>query len=132
MKTVATVESLTGGLLSSKITSIPGSSKFYKGSLITYSNEVKEIFRINTSKGVVNAETALEMAKAGKKLLKVDICISLTGNAGPDVLDNKKVGLVYVALNDKVYELNLKGSRNTIRKKAAKFAFNLLKKEISI
>ena len=126
MKTIGSVESLTGGLFATKITETPGASKFFKGTIITYSNDIKEKLGVDTSNGVVNKEVALQMALKGKEFLGVDTCVSFTGNAGPDVLDGKEVGLVYIAINDLVYELNLKGDRQEIREQAVNFALKKL------
>ena len=119
---IATVESFTGGLMAAKITSMPGASKYYKGSLISYSNEIKELLGVDTSNGVINEKVALEMALKGKEYFNVDLCISFTGNAGPTAMENKPVGEVYISFNDKVYPLTLKGNRDQIRNQAVEFA----------
>ena len=96
--TIGSIESLTGGLFASNLTSIPGVSKVFKGSVVSYATEVKEMV-VNVSKdvvtnyGVVSKECALEMALNGKKLLGVDVCVSFTGNAGPSAMENKEVGI---------------------------------------
>lgn len=138
--TIGSIESLTGGLFASNLTSIPGVSKVFKGSVVSYATEVKEMV-VNVSKdvvtnyGVVSKECALEMALNGKKLLGVDVCVSFTGNAGPDVMDGKKVGTVYIGLiiNDdiEVFELNLSGDRNKIREECVKIAFEKIYKKLS-
>lgn len=130
MKTIGSVESFTGGLFASTIISKPGASKYFKGSLVTYATELKEKFGIDTSHGVVSKETALSMALKGKEILGVDYCLSFTGNAGPDTLENKKVGEVYIAINEKVFALNLSGDRNSIREQAVSFALKELEKII--
>ncbi|MCK5945722.1 MAG: CinA family protein [Mycoplasmataceae bacterium] len=122
MKTLSSIESLTGGLFASEITSKPGASKYFKGSIVTYQNEIKEKLGIDTTNGVINKETALAMSKAGRKYFDSDICVSFTGNAGPEAMDGKPVGLVFIAINNDVYELNLSGDRNSIRKQAVEFA----------
>lgn len=103
--TVATVESCTAGALSSMITSVPGASEYYMGSLITYSNEEK-MKQAHVSKetllkyGAVSEETAREMAEGGRKRLEVDYCISTTGIAGPDGGSKEKpVGTVWIAIS---------------------------------
>ena len=123
---IATVESFTGGLMAAKITSMPGASKYYKGSLISYSNEIKELLGVDTSNGVINKEVALEMALKGKKYFNADLCISFTGNAGPTAMEDKSVGEVYIAFNDKVYPLALRGNRDEIRNQAIEFAWEKL------
>lgn len=86
--TLGSVESMTGGLFAGKFTSIPGSSKVFKGSIVTYATEIKEkVVGVNIETiekyGVVSEEVAKEMAEKGRTLLNVDICVSVTGNAGP-------------------------------------------------
>lgn len=130
MKTIGSVESFTGGLFASTIISKPGASKFFKGSLVVYAPQIKEKFGIDTSRGLVSKETALSMAQKGKEILDVDYCVSFTGNAGPDVLENKRVGEVYIAINEKVFSLQLSGDRNQIRNQAVSFALKELQKII--
>ncbi len=123
--TLGSVESLTGGLFASELTSIPGASKVYKGSLITYAigEKVKLAHvHLDTIKeySVVSEEVSIEMAKGGKEALDVDICVSVTGNAGPTTEPGgKPVGEVHISvayLNKVIHEkLNLKGDRNHIR-----------------
>src|SRR4030043_690908 len=105
--TIGTVESAPGGRMSDKITNVPGSSDYYKGSIISYSNEAKtDIVGVKKQTlkkhGAVSSQTAIEMAEGGRKLLKVDICISDTGIAGPTgAAPGKPVGLFYVGLSAK-------------------------------
>jgi PncC family amidohydrolase len=86
--TIGTVESATGGRIADRITNVPGSSDYFKGSVVAYSNEVK-IALLGVKKatienyGAVSEQTAWEMARGGRKLLDVDICVSDTGIAGP-------------------------------------------------
>lgn len=127
MKTIGSVESFTGGLFASTLVSIPGASKFFKGAIVSYSNGIKQKLGIDTSRGVISKEMALEMAKRGKTFLGVDFCISFTGNAGPDFMEGKPVGLVFVSINDEVYELKLSGTRNEVRQKAVDFALEKIK-----
>jgi len=127
MKTLGSVESITGGLFASTITSQPGASNFFKGSIVSYANEIKEKLGIDTSSGVVNKEVALAMAKAGKEFLNVDICVAFTGNAGPSTLDDLPVGKVFIAINETVYEQNFSGTRDQIRKQCVTFAFEKIK-----
>lgn len=123
--TFASIESFTGGMFASKIVDIPGASKFFKGSLITYSNEIKEKLGVDISKGVINATVAQEMAIKGKEYFNVDYCFSFTGNAGPSPMESKDIGIVFIAINDKVYELKFDGSREEIRKKSVEFALEI-------
>jgi competence/damage-inducible protein CinA C-terminal domain len=86
--TLGSVESLTAGLFASTICSVPGASKVFKGSFITYATSMKTDF-LNINKafinkyGVVSKEVAREMAIIGRHGLEVDVCVSFTGNAGP-------------------------------------------------
>ena len=124
-KTIGSIESFTGGLFASTVISKPGASAFFKGSVITYSNEIKEKLGVDTSNGVVNKKVALEMAKKGKEFLDVDICVSFTGEAGPES-NEKPTGTVFIAINDLVLELFLEGTRNEIRQQAVEIAFKEL------
>ncbi len=126
--TFASIESITGGMFASEIVTIPGASNFFKGSLVTYTNEIKEKLGIDTSRGVINSKVAQEMALKGQEYFNVDYCFSFTGNAGPLAMEQKKVGLVFIALNEKVYELNFKGNREEIRRQCVNFALELLMK----
>ena len=113
--TVSSVESFTVGNFASMLGSVPGISKVYKGSLVTYQSETKERLLsidhdIIAKYGVVSKEIASLMCVNGKAILNSDICVSFTGNAGPDAMENKPVGEVYIGINFKddisVYKLN--------------------------
>jgi len=103
--TLGTVESATGGLISHLITNIPGSSDYYKGSIIAYSNEAKiNVVGVREDTinqyGAVSYQTAGELAHGGRKLLAVDICLADTGIAGPGgATSGKPVGLFYLGLS---------------------------------
>lgn len=95
--TISTVESFTGGLMASRLTAVAGVSEIYRGSLIAYSGTVKAdwlgldadwLMQV----GTVSAECAKAMALAGQKKFKTDVCVALTGNAGPTALENHPVG----------------------------------------
>ena len=123
-RTLGSVESFTGGLFAKEVNAVSGASHFFKGALVTYASEEKNrILGISYQDidqyGVVSKEVAAQMAANGQKLLNVDYCVSFTGNAGPDAMEGKPVGLVFigVAIYDKVevYEFNLEGSREEIQ-----------------
>ena len=101
---ISFAESCTGGLLSSSITSISGSSKVFKLGLITYSNKSKiDILKVPkkiiNKYGAVSYETCLSMVKNLNKISKTNISVSITGIAGPKGGSKKKpVGLVYIGL----------------------------------
>ena len=86
--TLGSVESLTAGLFASTICSVPGASKVFKGSLVTYATALKsDLLGVDKSLidtfGVVSKEVAREMALRGRRYLDVDVAVSFTGNAGP-------------------------------------------------
>jgi nicotinamide-nucleotide amidase len=103
-KTLATAESCTGGLLGNRLTNVPGSSTYYSGGVVAYSNKLKEkllgVSRTTLSMfGAVSEETAREMAIGARRLTGADIAIATTGIAGPDGgTPDKPVGTVAVAL----------------------------------
>lgn len=102
--TLAAAESCTGGLVSHRITNVPGSSAYYNGSVTAYSNEIKEaVLRVRRDTliqyGAVSEQVALEMARGVRDVLRADIGLAVTGIAGPGGgTPEKPVGLVYVAL----------------------------------
>ena len=105
--TLGSVESMTGGLFAAKFTAIPGSSSVFKGTIVTYATEEK-INVVGVKKetiekhSVVSEEVAKEMAEKGRKLLNVDVCVSVTGNAGPTCEPGgKPVGCFYVGVATK-------------------------------
>ncbi|RJP48224.1 MAG: CinA family protein [Anaerolineaceae bacterium] len=102
--TLATAESCTGGLISDRITDIPGSSVYFAGGVVAYSYEAKAALlgvswnTLNT-KGAVSKETVFEMARGARKALQTDIAISVSGIAGPGGgTPEKPVGATWVAL----------------------------------
>lgn len=103
-KTLATVESCTGGYIAKTITDIPGASSYYLGSIVSYANEIKEKFvgvkrETLDAFGAVSEETAREMAEGIQKQFGTDYAISVTGIAGPGGgTKEKKVGLVYIGI----------------------------------
>ena len=139
--TLGAVESATGGLISHRITNIPGSSDYYKGSVTAYSNETK--IRVVGVKqetidrhGAVSAQVAEEMAEGGRKLLAVDICLADTGIAGPGgATSGKPVGLFYLGLSTqgKTYsrQHNFAGNRDQNKQDAAEAALRWLKEYLS-
>lgn len=121
---LSTVESVTGGKLSNSIIKKAGASKFFKGSLVTYSIESKiNILQIDKDLiykfSPVSKEISFEMVKSGKKILNTDYCISTTGNAGPSTNDDfSKVGQIFISIAtpQKIIteQLSLNGSREEI------------------
>jgi len=126
---IATAESCTGGLVSHRITTIPGSSAYFLGGVVAYSNAVKMSLLsvpedILARVGAVSAECALAMAQGVRTRIGTDIGVSTTGIAGPGgATPTKPVGLVYVACStpwgDHVEEHRFTGNRiETIRASA--------------
>ncbi len=105
-KTMCTAESCTGGYIAHLLTSIPGSSKFYDGSVISYSYKAKEDLlqvdhTILESKGAVSEEIVIQMAKGALKNIQSDYVIAVSGIMGPDGgMPEKPVGTVWVAIGD--------------------------------
>ena len=133
--TLGSVESFTGGLFASTITSVGGASKVFKGSFVTYATEekiniVKIPEEIVNQFGVVSKEVAYHMANNGRHLLNVDVCVSFTGNAGPEAMEGKPVGEVHIGIATaeaaQIYSLQLSGDRNEIRRQAVDFALKKL------
>ena len=126
--TLGSIESMTGGLFAAEFTSVPGSSKVFKGSVVTYATEIKEkVVGVKAETiekyGVVSEEVAREMAEWGRKLLNVDVCVSITGNAGPTCEPGgKPAGYFCIAIStkdktiSKNYQIGKK--RNVVRNRA--------------
>lgn len=112
--TLSTAESITGGLIGSLLTDIPGSSGFFMGGIITYSNESKvRLLGVRpetlSAHGAVSAETALEMARGTRDCFATDLGVSVTGIAGPTgATPGKSIGTTYIAVaseRDETYRL---------------------------
>ncbi len=140
-KTVSAAESLTGGMFSEQITAFDGASQLFKGSIVCYTNEMKEQL-LNVSKqtldknGAVSEECAKEMADQIRKLSNSDIGISFTGVAGPQPLEDKPVGTVFMGISfsgkeTQVYRFHFAGSRNGIRVRTVKYGCHYLVKLLS-
>ncbi len=103
---LTTVESCTGGLVAHLITEVAGSSDYYIGGLVTYSNDLKidlvEVpAEVLSAHGAVSAQVARAMADGGRRRLGADVAVAVTGVAGPDGgTPAKPIGLTYVAVAD--------------------------------
>lgn len=138
--TVTTAESCTGGLLAGRLINVPGISECLKEGYVTYSNEAKEKLlgvpaETLREHGAVSPQTAEAMAAGGARAANVDLCIAVTGIAGPDGgTKEKPVGLVYMSCycRGKLYtEKNqYTGSRSKIREYSVASALTLLRKAI--
>lgn len=137
---ISSVESFTVGNFAAMLGSIPGISKVYKGSLVTYQSNTKERLlgishEVIEKYGVVSKEIASLMCINGKQILDSDICVSFTGNAGPDAMEGKPVGLVYIGIlyeGVNIYELKLKGTRQEIQQQAMDFVIRKLIEKIKV
>ena len=135
--TLTTAESCTGGMLSARLTNVSGVSEVFKQGFVTYSNRAKRKLldvKKNTLKtyGAVSEKTAKEMAKNGAFITGSDICVSITGLAGPDGgTETTPVGLVYIACayqNElRIREFHFKGNRQKIRELSTVNALTLLR-----
>ena len=138
--TISVAESCTGGKIASLITSTPGASLYFKGSLVCYSKSSKiNILKVSKdlieSKGLVSKEVASEMATNAKFFFNSNIALSVTGNAGPTRGDlKKKIGTIFIAIAKssgvKVYKFYFSGDRDNIINSTIKHSFNLLYEEL--
>ena len=131
--TLSTCESLTCGLTASMLGEVPGISKVYAGGLVTYMTHEKHVLagvkeETLETYGAVDPHTAEEMALGTAERLGTDVSVSLTGNAGPDVMENKPAGLVFIGVcvhgQVTVKEYHFEGTRDEVRRKAAEAALS--------
>lgn len=139
--TLATAESCTGGLLGGIITAEAGSSDYYWGGVVSYSNKTKESLLGVSSEslrryGAVSKEVAGEMSMGAIKCFQTDLALAVTGVAGPGGgTEEKPVGLVYIALADSKGAINTKkclftGNRESIRNMSVETALDMLRKHL--
>jgi nicotinamide-nucleotide amidase len=137
---IACAESCTGGLLTSRLTDVAGSSAYVLGSVVSYTNEIKTM-ELGVKKetlarfGAVSEETAIEMAEGIKKKFSADIGIGITGIAGPDGgTPAKPTGLVYIALavngGTKVFKNQFSNNRKSVKFRAAQTALDKVRRYI--
>ena len=134
---LSTAESCTGGLIGHRITNVPGSSDYFDGGVITYSNDSKrELLKVPeetiTTYGAVSHQTAVAMAEGIRKLRGIEVGIGVTGIAGPaGGTEAKPVGLVYIALSSPVRveckEFRFHGDREMIKLQASEAALSMLR-----
>jgi nicotinamide-nucleotide amidase len=147
-ETLAVAESLTGGLVAAEITSVPGASKVFRGSVTAYATELKrELLGVDAAllaaRGAVDPQVAGQMAAGVRKALGADWGIATTGVAGPDPQDGQPVGTVFVAVDGpfapdpgsasggKVEALRLNGDRAEIRRESVRSVLALLLTELA-
>jgi len=138
--TISTAESCTGGFLAHKITSVPGSSKYFTGSIIAYDNAIKERqldinHEIILENGAVSEATVTEMAKNVRNQLSTDIGVATSGIAGPGGgTKEKPVGTIWIAYADKngcvSKQLSLGKNRDLNIKYTANSLMNLIRVQL--
>ncbi|MEU5904875.1 CinA family protein [Micromonospora sp. NPDC047527] len=138
-ETLATVESLTGGLLAASVVEIAGVSGIYQGGLVVYATELKATLagvsgELLAERGPVDPDVAAALAEGGRQRCGADWGLATTGVAGPEPQDGKPVGLVYVAVagpnGGEVRQLDLDGGRDHVRSGAVVAALRLLAERI--
>src|SRR5690606_16795793 len=139
-RTLALGESRTGGLMRRMRTAVPGSSGAVKGGVVSYTPDAKEgVLKVPSGVieryGTVSMETALAMAERARELFGSDLAVSVTGVAGPDPVEDKPVGLVYIGCAEegrptRTYRLRLGGNRQGIQLRAAKYALFILQERL--
>lgn len=132
--TLGLAESVTGGLIASRLVNVPGASQWFRGALVSYASEIKYELLMVTPGPVVSASAAEEMASGAQKLLHVDVALSITGVAGPDDQDGHAPGTVFVglALGDEVSHVQLRvpGDRSRVRSFSAIGALDVLRRRL--
>ncbi len=138
--TVAFAESCTGGLVSNRVTDIPGSSRYLKGSFVVYHNDLKSTVlgvdpAVIEREGAVSEATALAMAQGARTAAGSDIAVAVTGIAGPDGgSEEKPVGLTWIALTDGTGTYTrrfiISGSRREVKLRASQQALDMLRMHI--
>jgi PncC family amidohydrolase len=134
--TCAVAESCTGGLIGAAITSIAGSSEWFGGGVIAYSNDIKMRLlgvpeQVLTRHGAVSAETVSAMAEGAARLMQTDCAIAVSGIAGPGGgTEEKPVGLIFIGIRvngeTKSFRYIFPGDRSTVRNQTAGTAISLL------
>lgn len=134
--TLATCESLTGGLIGATITSVPGASAIYRGGFITYASDLKVRWAgvdadLVASRGVINEPTALQMARGVRDASGADVAVACTGVAGPQGQDGAEPGTVVItcvtAGHTTVSTYTFAGDREQVRRQTVEQALHLLR-----
>ena len=132
--TVAVAESVTGGLVASRMVAVPGASTWFRGGIVSYASEVKFDLLGVPEGPVVSSEAAAAMASGVADRLGADVGLSITGVAGPDPQDGQPVGTVFVGVSDDrgtvVQQLKLPGDRERVRQFSAISAVDLLRRHL--
>jgi nicotinamide-nucleotide amidase len=133
--TLGVAESMTGGLIASRCTEVPGSSGWFRGGIVSYASEVKFDLLGVPEGPVVCEEAAIAMAEGARRVLGAGVGLSVTGVAGPEEQDGQPVGSVFVGLaleeRSEAVRLRLAGDRTVIRQLAAVSALDLLRRRLT-
>jgi nicotinamide-nucleotide amidase len=133
--TLGLAESLTGGLASSRLVNVPGASRWFRGSVVSYASEVKFTVLGVPEGPVVSEDAARAMAEGARKVLESDVGLSITGVAGPDPQDGQPPGTVFVGLArpgrpTESFGFNVPGDRDRVRQYATIAALDLLRRTL--
>ncbi len=133
--TLGVAESLTAGLISSRIGAVPGASRTFRGAVVSYATDVKRDVLDVGADLVVSEQAAIEMAVGAQRVLGADVGISATGVAGPDEQDGQPVGTVWfaIALPDRepeAFTVRLPGDRERVRQFSAITLLNTLRQRL--
>ncbi|MGH9023565.1 MAG: competence/damage-inducible protein A [Acidimicrobiia bacterium] len=133
--TLGVAESLTGGLVGARLAAVPGASRSFRGSVVSYAAEVKRSLLGVTAEKVVSEECASEMALGARRVLGADVGLAVTGVAGPESQDGEPVGTVIlgIVLPDAAPEtvrISLPGERQTVRDLAVVSLLDLLRRRL--
>ncbi|MGD2141352.1 MAG: competence/damage-inducible protein A [Burkholderiales bacterium] len=127
-------ESLTGGMMAERFTSIPGASDVFRGSIVSYASDVKFSLLGVPEGPVVTMEAARAMAEGARRVLKADVALATTGVAGPAEQENQPVGTVFLGLAtgdmSEAQQVRLPGDRQRIRQYAVISAVDLLRRRL--
>ena len=138
-ETLSVVEGVSGGLCQARLTDIPGSSAVFEGGIVAYSAESKRQLLLKNKKELkqaetINEETAKKLAQSIREELQTDYGLSIIGVGGPNEIEGKAVGVVFIALATKektnCQELTINRERDYIKDGAVKHALNFLRKEL--
>ncbi|HEY1988827.1 MAG TPA: competence/damage-inducible protein A [Acidimicrobiales bacterium] len=133
--TLGLAESLTGGLASSRLVNVPGASRWFRGSVVSYASEVKFNILEVPEGPVVSEAAAIAMAEGARRVLGADVGLSITGVAGPDPQDDQPPGTVFVGLalpkaEPEAVAFRVPGDRDRVRQYATIAALDLLRRRV--
>jgi len=142
--TFGTAESMTGGMSASLFVEVPGASSVFRGAIVPYQEGLKHELlgvprTVLRASGAVSPETAVRMARGGRKMLGADVVVSTTGNAGPTSdAGDAPVGRIYMAVagpragarGESIYKLDYLGERNAVRRRAAYAALDFVRRHL--